>query len=66
MYSGALMLLIFTPAALGSCWGMIPVAVLTAAIVVRALDEEQELKQNLAGYETYCNTVKYRFVPYIF
>ncbi len=66
MYTGALMLLIFTPTALGSYWGMIPVVILTAVIVARAIDEEQELRKNLIGYETYCNKVKYRFIPYIF
>ncbi len=66
MYSGALMLMIFTPPALGSYWGMIPVAVMTAVIVARAIDEEQELRKDLAGYEAYCRYVKYRLIPYIF
>jgi protein-S-isoprenylcysteine O-methyltransferase Ste14 len=66
MYTAALLLLIFTPIALGSYWGMIPVAILTAVIVVRAIDEEQELRKNLTGYEVYCSKVKYRLIPFIF
>jgi protein-S-isoprenylcysteine O-methyltransferase Ste14 len=66
MYSFALLLLIFTPIALGSYWGMIPVAILTAVIIARAIGEEQELRKNLVGYEAYCSKVKYRLVPFIF
>jgi len=66
MYTAALLLLIFTPIALGSYWGMIPVAILTTVIVARAIDEEQELRKNLVGYEAYCRKVKYRLVPFIF
>lgn len=66
MYSSALLLLIFTPIALGSYWGTIPVAILTAVIISRAIDEEQELRKNLIGYEAYCNKVKYRLMPFIF
>jgi protein-S-isoprenylcysteine O-methyltransferase Ste14 len=66
MYTGALMLMIFTPTALGSYWGTVPAAILTAVIIARAIDEERELRKNLVGYETYCSKVKYRLIPYIF
>ena len=66
MYTAAVLLLIFTPISLGSYWGMIPVAILTALIVARTIEEEKELRKNLVGYEAYCNKVKYRLVPFIF
>ena len=66
MYMGAILLLLFTPIALGSYYGLFVVFLLIAAIVYRAIDEEEELKQNLAGYREYCEKVKYRFIPFIF
>ncbi len=66
MYTGAFILLLFTPPALGSYYGLLPVLVLIAVIIYRAIDEENELKQNLIGYEEYCQKVKYRLVPFVF
>jgi protein-S-isoprenylcysteine O-methyltransferase Ste14 len=66
MYTGALLLLLFTPIALGSYWGLLLVLLLGVVIAFRAIDEEKELKQNLAGYKEYCEKVKYRFVPFVF
>jgi protein-S-isoprenylcysteine O-methyltransferase Ste14 len=66
MYAGALILLLFTPIALGSYYGLLPVPVLAAVIIYRALDEEQELKQKLVGYKEYCERVKYRLIPFVF
>ncbi len=66
MYTGAFILLLFTPIALGSYFGLLPVLILIAVIIYRAFDEEQELKQNLVGYAAYCEKVKYRLIPFIF
>ena len=66
MYTGALILLLFTPIALGSWFGLLPVLALIAVIIYRAVDEEQELKQNLPGYKEYCEKVKYRLIPFVF
>jgi protein-S-isoprenylcysteine O-methyltransferase Ste14 len=66
MYAGAFILLLFTPIALGSYCGLFPVLILIAVIIYRAIDEERELKQNLAGYKAYCEKVKYRLIPFIF
>lgn len=58
-------MLVFTPLALGS-WVAVPLAIpLIAVIVVRLLDEERFLKANLAGYERYCQKVRYHLVPFI-
>lgn len=66
MYTGALVLLLFTPVALGSYYGLFLLPILIAVIVYRAIDEERELKQNLMGYQEYCKKVKYRLIPFIF
>ncbi len=66
MYTGAFILLFFTPIALGSYYGLLPVLILIAVIIYRAIDEEKELKQNLTGYKEYCQKVKYRLIPFVF
>lgn len=66
MYTGAIILMVFTPIALGSLWGIIPVMILIVVIFFRAIDEENELRKNLDGYEAYCKKVKYRLIPFIF
>jgi protein-S-isoprenylcysteine O-methyltransferase Ste14 len=63
MYSAALALLLGTPLALGSLWGLVPAALLCAAIVLRLLDEENYLARNLPGYTDYQRKVRTRLVP---
>lgn len=63
MYSGALVMLIGIPVALGSWWGLSVFVPMAAAIVWRLLDEEKFLGANLAGYADYLRKVKYRLVP---
>ena len=66
MYTGALILLIGTPLALGSWWGILAFIPIGAVIVWRLSDEENFLSKNLAGYSAYCEKVKYRLLPGIF
>jgi protein-S-isoprenylcysteine O-methyltransferase Ste14 len=66
MYTGASVLMLFTPLALGSFWGLIPSVALVLVIGVRAMDEERQLSAELPGYAAYCEKVKYRLIPYIF
>jgi protein-S-isoprenylcysteine O-methyltransferase Ste14 len=63
MYSGGILLVVFTPLALGSWWGLVPAVLLWAAIVVRLLDEERLLRATLPGYEAYCQKVRFRLIP---
>jgi protein-S-isoprenylcysteine O-methyltransferase Ste14 len=65
MYSGALVMLVGAPLALGSWWGLLLVLVLAMVIVVRLLDEERFLIKNLSGYSDYQKKVKYRLVPWV-
>ncbi|MCU0472306.1 MAG: isoprenylcysteine carboxylmethyltransferase family protein [Bacteroidales bacterium] len=65
MYIGVLIMYMPTPLALGSYWGLIPMALLPVALVFRILNEEKVLKENLEGYKEYCLKTKYRLIPYI-
>lgn len=63
MYSAALLMIVFTPLALGSYWALLLVIPLIGVLVWRLLDEERFLKQNLPGYEGYCRQTRCRLVP---
>ena len=63
MYAGAGLLLIATPLALGSWWGIPVGLMLCAVIVVRLFEEERRLAADLSGYEEYRQKVPYRIVP---
>ena len=63
MYLAMFILCTFSPLALGSYWAIIPVVLLVVLIQVRITSEEQELLENLKGYEEYILKTKYRMVP---
>jgi protein-S-isoprenylcysteine O-methyltransferase Ste14 len=65
MYSGALVMLVGTPLALGSWWGLLMFVLMIFAIAWRALDEERFLRKNLPGYAEYCQRVRYRLLPFV-
>jgi len=65
MYLGVLIMYIPTPVALGSYWGLIPMATIPLAIVFRILNEEKVLSKDLAGYKEYCQKTRYRLIPLI-
>ena len=65
MYCGALILLFGTPLALSSWWGLIAFALMVAVIVVRLLNEEKLLLDNLAGYSEYATRVRFRLMPFV-
>ena len=65
MYSGAFLLTISMPIALGSWWGLIPVAVAMPALIARIFDEESALRSELPGYSEYCRAVPYRLLPHL-
>lgn len=65
MYSGASLLLLFSPFALGS-WVALPFPILLIIVVMaRLLEEEKFLIANLSGYAAYREHVRYRLVPFI-
>ncbi len=65
MYSGGLVIVFGTPLALGSWRGLFIFISMTPILVWRLLDEESFLSKNLPGYKAYCQTVRYRLVPFI-
>ncbi len=65
MYSGALVMLLGTPIALGSWWGMLALGPIALVIVWRLLDEERFLTSNLQGYAEYCRRVRFRLLPLV-
>ena len=65
MYSGALLMLLFTPLALGS-WVALPLVLpLMLVIAARLLAEEKFLAKGLAGYDDYRRRVRYRLIPWV-
>lgn len=65
MYAGVLIMMCFTPLALGSFWALIPSAAFPVILVMRIINEEKVLKEGLNGYNEYCGKTKYRLIPYI-
>ncbi|MCU0455503.1 MAG: isoprenylcysteine carboxylmethyltransferase family protein [Bacteroidales bacterium] len=65
MYLGVLIMYLPTPLALGSYWGLIPMAFLPVSLVFRILNEEKVLSENLEGYKEYCIKTRYRLIPYV-
>ena len=63
MYICALIMMIGTPPALGSYWGLVPVIAALPILVVRIIDEETMLRAELPGYPDYTRLVRYRLVP---
>ena len=64
MYAGAILLLVFTPLALGS-WVAMPFSLpLILVVAIRLLEEERFLEKHLTGYLEYCRKVRYHLVPY--
>ena len=65
MYSGAFIMLLGVPIALGSWCGLLAVIPLILVIVARLFDEEKFLAQSLVGYPEYLNRVLYRLIPFV-
>ncbi|GAB4428882.1 MAG: isoprenylcysteine carboxylmethyltransferase family protein [Anaerolineales bacterium] len=63
MYAGVLLMYGISPLALGSLWGMLPMALLPCFLVARILNEEKVLREELEGYEEYTQKVKWRLIP---
>jgi protein-S-isoprenylcysteine O-methyltransferase Ste14 len=63
MYVGGMFILIGMPLALGSWWGLAPVAGIAPVLIWRLLDEERMLARDLAGYAEYMGIVRYRLIP---
>lgn len=63
MYTGTLIMMLGTPLALDSLWGLLALIPAVAALAVRIRDEEEMLTEELSGYREYLDQVPYRLVP---
>ena len=65
MYLGVDVWFLFTPLALGSYFALPVFALLIPIIVLRLLNEEKVLRQELPGYSEYCLNTRFRLVPFV-
>ena len=65
MYLATLLMFLPMPLILGSLLSFAVFLLYPFLIAKRILGEEELLKQELAGYADYCQTVRWRLVPYI-
>jgi len=66
LYTGAIVMILFTPIVLGSLWGLIPALLGALSIVVRIEFEEEMLLKGMEGYKDYQSRVKYKLIPKIY
>ena len=65
MYLGDVIIMVGIPLSLGSYWGLFFVLPGVLVLIVRILDEEAMLTQELTGYPEYRQRVRYRLMPYV-
>ena len=65
MYLGLLLMLLFTPLALGSYWAIIPFLLSIPMNIIWIKNEEEVLLRELQGYKDYCSKTPYRLIPFI-
>ena len=63
MYVGTLIMMIGTPLALDSYWGLLAMVLALPVLAARIEDEEKMLRLELEGYDEYTRKVHYRLVP---
>ena len=65
MYASGALYLVGTPLALGSYWGLVPIAAMLPFLIWRLYDEERLLVASLPGYADYQARVPHRLVPFV-
>ncbi len=65
MYSASVVIWMATSVALGSYVAMPAFATLIPFYVIRLLNEEKVLQEQLAGYIKYCESTRFRMVPFV-
>ena len=65
VYTGALIMSIGIPPALGSLWGLAFLALTIPVLAWRIFNEEALLRNDLPGYAEYLQKVRFRLVPYL-
>jgi protein-S-isoprenylcysteine O-methyltransferase Ste14 len=64
MYLGASLILVGGALLLGSVCGLLSALATILLLVIRIFGEEKLLARDLAGYQAYCERVRYRLVPW--
>lgn len=62
-YSGALLTFLATPFFLDSLWALVAAIILAAATLIRTKLEDDFLKANLKGYQSFTKKTRYRLIP---
>ena len=65
MYAVTVVLFLMIPLILGSWYGLLVFGCYPGIILVRLIDEEKLLTEELPGYAEYKKKVKYRMIPFI-
>ncbi|MBO7300818.1 MAG: isoprenylcysteine carboxylmethyltransferase family protein [Tidjanibacter sp.] len=65
MYTSTLLMFLAMPVVLGSWWAVIPFVFYIPVIIIRILDEEKCLCQELDGYKDYCSRIRWRLFPFV-
>jgi len=65
MYTGLLIMMLFTPLALGSYWALILAWLFIPTFIFRIRKEEEVLLRDLPGYKDYYLKTPYRLIPSI-
>jgi protein-S-isoprenylcysteine O-methyltransferase Ste14 len=65
MYFGGLIMMLFTPTALGSYVALPFFATIIPILVMRLTNEEKVLRLELPGYAEYCQGTRHRLLPFI-
>ena len=66
LYTGAILMILGLPIALGSWISLIPAAIGVLALIIRIKFEEEMLIKGMDGYEEYRTQVKYKIIPKIY
>ena len=65
MYLATLLMFVPLPLILQSLWGLCVFAIYPVLIIIRIVNEEKVLTQELDGYADYKKKVRYRLIPFI-
>jgi protein-S-isoprenylcysteine O-methyltransferase Ste14 len=63
MYVAVIVTILLVPVLLGSLYALIPAGLIAALFVLRTALEDRTLRAELAGYEEYARTVRWKLVP---
>lgn len=66
LYTGAILMILGVPIALGSWISLIPAAIGALSILIRIKFEEEMLIKGMDGYDEYRTRVKYKLIPKIY